>query len=149
MAHPLEAATLAVVKEQENFKKQIASLTEGMRNLERELDKREGEIEELQRTLVASQERHDRELMTAQDRSDHYLRWNTELTRQLHNINMFVQDAMQQARVEVDNRGIEAERKIKQLTSEFKKDAGIDLNDLESEILQQGIREIRESYENC
>ena len=129
MAHPLEAATLAVVKEQENFKKQIATLTEGMRNLERELDKREGEIEELQRQLNASQ-----------DRSDHYLRWNTELTRQLHNINMFVQDAMQQARIEVDNRGSEAEQKIKQLTSEFKKDAGIDLDDLESEILQQGIK---------
>jgi predicted RNase H-like nuclease (RuvC/YqgF family) len=129
MAHPLEAATLAVVREQENFKKQVATLTEGMRSLEREVDKRDGEIEELRRQLGVSQYR-----------ADHYLRWNTELTKQLHNINMFVQDAMQQARVEVEKRSSEAEEKVHQLTDEFKKDADVDLNELESTILQQGIK---------
>lgn len=141
MAHPLEAATLAVVREQENFKKQIATLTEGMRGLEREVDKRDGEIEELRRQLVENQERHDRELTASQDRGDHLLCCNTELIKQLQNINMFVNDAVSQAKTEIQNRGIEAqEKKIKQLTDDFRKDADVDLNELESTILQQGIK---------
>jgi hypothetical protein len=135
MAHPLEAATLAVVREQESFKKQITTLTEGMRTLERALDKSEGESAELRRQLVENQERHDRELIVAQDRCDYLMRANTELIRQLQNINMFVQDAMAQARVEIEKRGM-----TKQLTDDFKKDADVDLNELESTILQQGIK---------
>jgi hypothetical protein len=127
MAHPLEAATLAVVREQENFKKQIATLTETARDLERTIDRLEGENAELRQQLTISQ-----------GRSDHYLRWNTELTQQLFNINMFVQDAMQKARIEVEKRGIEAEEKVHQLTDDFRKEAGVNLTDLESEILQNG-----------
>jgi VIT1/CCC1 family predicted Fe2+/Mn2+ transporter len=33
---------------------------------------------------------------------DHYLRWNVEITRQLHNIGMFVEEAMRMARQEVE-----------------------------------------------
>lgn len=129
MAHPLEAATLAVVREQENFKKQVATLTEGMRSLERALDKSEGENDELRRQLLA-----------AQERGDHFYKCNTELVTQLQNINMFIQDAVMRARVEIEKRGNEAEVRVKQLTDDFIKDADVDLNELESTILQQGIK---------
>jgi hypothetical protein len=127
MAHPLEAATLAAVKEHENFKKQVATLTDGVRSLERALDKSEGENDELRRQLLA-----------AQERGDHFYKCNTELVTQLQNINMFIQDAVMRARVEIEKRGNEAEVRVKQLTDDFIKGADVTLNDLESSTLRNG-----------
>jgi hypothetical protein len=50
-------------------------------------------------------EQLDHELAFTKERCDHYLRWNSEMTMQMHNINMFVQDAMHQARLNVKGNG--------------------------------------------
>lgn len=47
----------------------------------------------------------DRELAAAKDRGDHYLRWSVELTKMVHDIGMFVQNALAVARQEVAKQG--------------------------------------------
>jgi len=48
-------------------------------------------------------EQLDSDLVDTRARADHYLRWNVEITRQLHNIGNFVSDAMNLAKMEVEN----------------------------------------------
>jgi hypothetical protein len=90
-SHPLEAATAAVVQEHTKLLKDIHEL--------------KGELSashEREAILKGRIEALDKELSSTKDRSDHYLRWNVELSKQMHNIGMFVQEAMQIARVEVN-----------------------------------------------
>ena len=66
----------------------------------------------LEQDLKATQEREailkgrieqlDHELHEAKGRADHYLRWCSEIIRQMMNINMFVNNAMREAKVEVE-----------------------------------------------
>jgi hypothetical protein len=89
--HPLETATAAVVQEHSKLLKDIQELKGALNaSYEREAILK-GRIEAL-----------DKELSDTKDKSDHYLRWNVELSKQMHNIGMFVQEAMQIARVEVN-----------------------------------------------
>jgi hypothetical protein len=90
MPSPIETA----LEEHKSLIKKLNSLEQEVKAaLEREAILK-GKIEQLEHELVFNKER-----------CDHYLRWNSEITMQMHNINMFVQDAMQQARLNVKGNG--------------------------------------------
>jgi hypothetical protein len=96
MAHPLEAAAAAAIQDQMAMAKEMTKLRGDLDTAEHKISVLLGKIEALETELTATQ-----------TRSDHYLRWNSEITMQLHNINMFVQDAMEQARIHVKPDGKE------------------------------------------
>lgn len=74
-----------------------AALDVNTTNLEAEKTKKsqlQGRIEELETQLTM-----------AQNLRDQYLRWSVELTRQIHSIGMFANEAMRLARTELANSG--------------------------------------------
>lgn len=90
MPHPLEAAAAAAIQDQKAMANELTKLRGDLGTAEHKISVLIGKVETLEAELTA-----------AQTRCDHYLRWNSEITMQLHNINMFVQDAMEQARIHV------------------------------------------------
>lgn len=66
----------------------------------------------LEQDLKATQEREailkgrieqlDMDLVEAKARGDHYIRWCSEIIRQMMNINMMVNNAMREAKIEVE-----------------------------------------------
>lgn len=88
--HPLEQATVAALQETVEVKRELAIVGEALKQAEEMIAHHNGVIDSLHSQLEA-----------AKARGDHYLRWNTEITKQLHNIGMFVQDALEIARQEV------------------------------------------------
>lgn len=96
MSHPLETAAAAAIQDQKAMANELTKLRGDLNTAEHKISVLLGKIEQLEAELAATQ-----------TRSDHYLRWNSEITMQLHNINMFVQDAMEQARIHVKPDGKE------------------------------------------
>jgi predicted nucleic acid-binding Zn-ribbon protein len=96
MSHPLEAAAAAAMQAEVKLKQELTAIKDELKNAEHKISVLLGKVEALEAELAATQ-----------TRSDHYLRWNSEITMQLHNINMFVQDAMEQARIHVKPDGKE------------------------------------------
>jgi len=96
MAHPLESAITETIKSQRDLEKKLATLEQDLKSALDRGNVMQGRINQLEQDLQAQK-----------DAADYYLRWNVEITRQLQNISMFVNDAMEQARVEVakGNRG--------------------------------------------
>jgi chromosome segregation ATPase len=96
MPHPLETAIAAAMQSEAKLKQELSTIRQELRTSEERSSILQGKVETLEAELAATQAR-----------SDHYLRWNSEITMQLHNINMFVQDAMEQARIHVKPDGKE------------------------------------------
>ena len=94
MPHPLEAAAKAAMEAEAKTQNELTTLRQQLRVSEERSSILQGRVEQL-----------EAELNNALTRSDHYLRWNAEITMQMHNINMFVQDAMEQARINVKGNG--------------------------------------------
>ena len=91
MAHPLESAIAVAIKNERDIQLKLNNLDQELRAaLDRE------------NILKGHVERLNKELDEAKGRTDHYLRWLTEVTKQMHNIGLFVQDAMRLAKIEVD-----------------------------------------------
>jgi hypothetical protein len=87
---PLEQATQAAVAEQLKLMTQVKELERDVRSaLDRESILK-GKIDQL-----------ETELENIRLRSDHNLQWAVEVTKQLHNIGLFVSDALNLARHEV------------------------------------------------
>jgi hypothetical protein len=96
MAHQLETAAAAAIQNESKLRSEVTVLKDMVSQGEQKIAALQGKIEAL-----------ERELSNSQTRSDHYLRWNAEITMQMHNIHMFVQDAMEQARINVKGNGQE------------------------------------------
>ena len=120
MAHPLETAAKVAMEAEAKTQKELATLRQELRVSEERSSILQGRVEQL-----------EAELNNALTRSDHYLRWNAEITMQMHNINMFVQDAMEQARINVKGNGqpIEAPHKAIQQALEEMKDESLQRKD--------------------
>lgn len=113
MPHPLETATAAAVQENTKLLKDLTSLKQELQaTLEREAILK-GRIDTLEEQLADTK-----------DKADHYLRWNVEITRQLQNIGMFVDEAMRLAKVEVtkgtNGRGVEALEAVERAITEVR-----------------------------
>lgn len=86
----LEEATAAAVAEQKRLNVEIEALEDALRESQNTCQGLAGRLGALELELEKSRKR-----------GDHYLRWATEITKQLHNVGMFVSDALQLARQEV------------------------------------------------
>jgi sugar-specific transcriptional regulator TrmB len=65
----------------------------------------EGEVKatlEREAILKGRIEQLEQDLADSKERAEHYLRWNVEITRHIHSIGMFVSDALNMARNEVE-----------------------------------------------
>lgn len=94
MADELHERIAVSVREVLNLKEQLEQMRSDRTRLEEQVASWQGQAAAL----------HD-ELEKAKARGDHYLRWATEITKQLHNVGLFVQDALAQARQEVAKAG--------------------------------------------
>jgi len=71
-------------------------------------------------------EQLEMQLVEATARAEHYLRWCSEITQQMQNINMFVGDAMRLARIEVEK------------AANQKRDLNLNMEQLESQMKGEG-----------
>jgi hypothetical protein len=66
----------------------------------------EGDVKaalEREAVLKGRIEQLEADLSETKERADHYLRWNVDITRHIHSIGMFVSDALNMARREVEH----------------------------------------------
>jgi predicted RNase H-like nuclease (RuvC/YqgF family) len=86
-----EQVVADAVHMQRNLTSQLEDMRIRIESLNHDVNTRDGTIAEL-----------DRQLAEARNAAEHYLKWATEITQQLHNIGTFVNDAMKRARNEIE-----------------------------------------------
>jgi hypothetical protein len=83
----------------------IETALEEHKAMVRRLENLEGNLKatlEREAILKGRIEQLDHELLDSKSKADHYLKWCSEIIRQMMNINMFVNDAMKEAKIEVE-----------------------------------------------
>jgi sugar-specific transcriptional regulator TrmB len=83
----------------------IEAAVEEHKSLLKKLWVLEGEVKaalEREAILKGRIEQLEQDLADSKERAEHYLRWNVEITRHIHSIGMFVSDALNMARNEVE-----------------------------------------------
>jgi chromosome segregation ATPase len=86
-----EASVRHAIEEQRSLNAQLDGLRHEIEGYKRSVAQRDGRIQEL-----------DRQLTESKNACDYYLKWATEVTKQLHNVGVFVNDALRMADAQVD-----------------------------------------------